>query len=136
MTDTKIGNETQDDWECFRDHSYFDMWCVRPKGIRDFGQGFHLMNGEEAKALCDALNASQGTGLRSEIDYWQDQAAEWKERHRGLGEAALSHTKELAAENALKDAVILRLRRVLQEIFEIDEPISGPIARDALERED
>ena len=46
----------EDEWETFRDHSYFDLWCVRRVGARKFGQGFHLMNGIEGKALCDLLN--------------------------------------------------------------------------------
>ena len=46
----------EDAWETFRDHSYFDLWCVRRVGARKFGQGFHLMNGIEGKALCDLLN--------------------------------------------------------------------------------
>ena len=44
------------EWECFSDPSYYDMWCVRQKGERRFGHGFHLVNGGEAKALCDILN--------------------------------------------------------------------------------
>lgn len=42
-------------WECFRDPSYYDMWCVRPVGSRAFGEGFHLVNGDEAKALAELL---------------------------------------------------------------------------------
>jgi hypothetical protein len=43
-------------WECFQDAAYYDMWCVRHTGERTFGQGFHLIRGEEAQALCDMLN--------------------------------------------------------------------------------
>ncbi len=43
-------------WECLRDSSYYDMWLVRQVGDRQFGQGFHLVNGDEATALCDLLN--------------------------------------------------------------------------------
>ena len=42
-------------WETFSDAAYFDMWCVREKGERRFGHGFHLVNGDEAKALAELL---------------------------------------------------------------------------------
>lgn len=42
-------------WEAFRDAAYFNMWCVRPVGERQFGRGFHLVNGDEAKDLADLL---------------------------------------------------------------------------------
>ena len=45
-------------WECFSDAAYFDMWCVREVGERRFGHGFHLVNGDEAKGLCDLLNST------------------------------------------------------------------------------
>lgn len=43
-------------WECFADRSYFDMWCVRQVGERDFRRSFHLVNADEAQGLCDLLN--------------------------------------------------------------------------------
>lgn len=44
-------------YECFQDRSYYDMWCVRRVNEREWGKGFHLVNGEEAAALRDMLNA-------------------------------------------------------------------------------
>ena len=46
-------------WECFCDPSYYDMWCVRRKHERKFGQGFHINNGKEAQALTDLLNENE-----------------------------------------------------------------------------
>lgn len=46
-------------WECFADRSYFDMWCVRQVGERDFRRSFHLVNADEAQGLCDLLNAER-----------------------------------------------------------------------------
>ena len=43
-------------WEYFPDHSYYDMWCVRRKTERRWGQGFHVNNGQEAEELCRILN--------------------------------------------------------------------------------
>ena len=51
--------EKQGSWECFRDSAYYDMWCVRCADDREFGKGFHLLNGIEAEALRDLLNAHQ-----------------------------------------------------------------------------
>lgn len=45
-----------DTWEFFQDSSYYDMYCVRPKGSTQFGAGFHLVNGKEAEELCGLLN--------------------------------------------------------------------------------
>ena len=44
------------EWEYFHDESYFGMWCVRPKGEKRFGVGFHVSNGDEAETLKRALN--------------------------------------------------------------------------------
>lgn len=52
MTDTNALGP----WECFQDASYYDMWCVRRVHDRTFGQGFHLVQGEEAAGLRDLLN--------------------------------------------------------------------------------
>lgn len=43
-------------WESFLDESYFNMWCIRPRGDKRFGVGFHLSNGDEAALLARALN--------------------------------------------------------------------------------
>jgi len=45
-------------WEFFQDVSYYDMWCVRRVNDRAFGQGFHLLRGNEAADLADLLNAT------------------------------------------------------------------------------
>lgn len=61
-----------DPWECFRDEAYYDMWCLRRENWRTFGQGYHLMRGEEAQALRDLLNQQDAElarmGERLEID--------------------------------------------------------------------
>jgi hypothetical protein len=44
------------DWETFCDTCYFDLWRVRRKNERGFNDGYHLQNGEEAKALVELLN--------------------------------------------------------------------------------
>lgn len=43
-------------WEFFCDKSYYDTWLVRRKGNKVFGSGFHLMNGSDARNLCEMLN--------------------------------------------------------------------------------
>lgn len=51
-------------YECFQDRSYYDMWCVRRVNEREWGKGFHLVNGEEAAALRDMLNTRAGSHHR------------------------------------------------------------------------
>lgn len=58
------GGDEADEWEYFCDESHFDFWCVRRIGDRTFGQGYHMQNGNEAKHLCETLNA-QATALRA-----------------------------------------------------------------------
>lgn len=56
MTDNTALAQELGPWECFRDDSYYDMWCVRCVHDRTFGHGFHLVQGDEAAALRDLLN--------------------------------------------------------------------------------
>jgi hypothetical protein len=44
------------EWETFCDISYYHLWRVRRKNERGFNDGYHLQNGEEAKALVELLN--------------------------------------------------------------------------------
>jgi hypothetical protein len=43
-------------WECFSDMAYFDMWAVRPVGETKWGACFHVPSREEAEGLRDLLN--------------------------------------------------------------------------------
>ena len=51
-----IEDEEAAPWECFRDDSYFGLWCVRPWRDRRFGAGFHVNSKTEAEGLRDLLN--------------------------------------------------------------------------------
>jgi hypothetical protein len=64
-TDTPRTNE----WETYCDESYYHLWRVRRKNERGFNDGFHVHNGDEAKALVDLLNKqdSELTAAREEI---------------------------------------------------------------------
>jgi hypothetical protein len=48
-------SELPPDWECFEDTSYYNLWAVRPVGEREWGKCFHLVNGDEARALTALL---------------------------------------------------------------------------------
>jgi len=61
LASTSVMEENKQ-WEFFRDASYYDMFCVRPKGSKTFGVGFHLVNEDEASGLCDLLNGATVTG--------------------------------------------------------------------------
>lgn len=65
MSDTPAAIARSLAWECFRDASYYDMWCVRQTDCRTWGQGFHLISGDEARSLCDLLN---GLAVRAELE--------------------------------------------------------------------
>jgi len=43
-------------WETFRDPAYYDCWAVRLEGDFSFNATFHLVNGDEARALVEFLN--------------------------------------------------------------------------------
>ncbi|MEP3669329.1 MAG: hypothetical protein ABJN42_21635 [Roseibium sp.] len=43
------------DFEIFCDPSYYDMWCLRPKGSRDFNATVHFGTEVEAKRASEAL---------------------------------------------------------------------------------
>ncbi len=45
-----------DEWETYCDESYYHLWRVRRKNERGFNDGYHVHNGNEAKALVDLLN--------------------------------------------------------------------------------
>jgi hypothetical protein len=65
-TDTPRTNE----WETYCDECYYHLWRVRRKNERGFNDGYHVHNGEEAKALVDLLNKqdSELTAARAEIE--------------------------------------------------------------------
>jgi hypothetical protein len=43
------------DWEIFCDHSYYDLWAVRPVGEKRWGKCFHVQSHGEADTLRDLL---------------------------------------------------------------------------------
>ena len=58
------------EWETFCDLCYYDLWRVRRKNERGFDDGYHIHNGEEARALVELLN-----GLERDIAGWE---TKWK----------------------------------------------------------
>lgn len=59
------------DWETFCDESYYHLWRVRRKNERGFNDGYHIHNGDEARALVELLN-----GLERERDEAQQYVKE------------------------------------------------------------
>lgn len=47
------------EWETFCDPCYYDLWRVRRKNERGFNDGYHIHNGEEARALVELLNGHE-----------------------------------------------------------------------------
>ena len=57
MTDNSNTQTTAEPtWETFCDASYYDLWLVRRRSEREFGQGYHIANKQEAKHLTELLN--------------------------------------------------------------------------------
>jgi len=54
MNDTPIPRT--DEWETYCDECYYHLWRVRRKNERGFNDGYHVHNGNEARALVDLLN--------------------------------------------------------------------------------
>ena len=64
VADLRRALETPDeglegDWECCRDHSFYDLWAVRPKNARGSDEPFRVMGKDEARRLCKTLNQYQ-----------------------------------------------------------------------------
>jgi hypothetical protein len=51
--------EPEDLWECFCDLAYYNLWAVRRKDTRKWGECFHMHSAEEAKALTELLNRNR-----------------------------------------------------------------------------
>lgn len=67
------------EWETFCDRSYYDLWRVRRKNERGFNDGYHIHNGEEARALVDLLN-----GLESKLKELEQLVAVKRSNNRCL----------------------------------------------------
>ena len=86
------------EWETFCDISYYHLWRVRRKDERGFNDGYHLQNGEEAKALVELLNrmererveVTKDLEFRRELYKVQEEYLETARRERDEARAALS----------------------------------------------
>ena len=78
----------RDGYECFDDASYYDMWCIRPQGSRDFNNTVHVSRLEQAEIVIDWL-----AGRRDDIPF----KLVHDDRDRGL----LSHWKTTLAHSVV-----------------------------------
>ena len=62
------------EWETFCDRSYYDLWRVRRKNERGFNDGYHIHNGDEARALVELLNGleRERDEVRSDLEFRRD----------------------------------------------------------------
>ena len=108
-TDTPRTNE----WETYCDECYYHMWRVRRKNERGFDDGFHVHNGDEARALVDLLNKQdiELNEARAEMPWYAngESKEQWMERQR---------EKYQHLENTIKEVTEQRdeAREVLREI--------------------
>lgn len=56
----RVTDKRKRTWECFLDRSYFDMYCVRVEGDRDFNSAlsFHFYTPKEAFDFMNLLKDS------------------------------------------------------------------------------
>jgi len=59
-TEVNITSILASDFEVFSDPCYFDMWCLRPIGSRDFNATIHFGAVEEAQAAGDIIRTWAG----------------------------------------------------------------------------
>ena len=52
----EIKEAAKSEWEFFCDEGNFHTWCVRKKGEKRHGFGYHVSSKEEAMSLCAELN--------------------------------------------------------------------------------
>ncbi len=57
MGERTVKDKRRREWETFCDLSYYDFWCVRPKGDRDFNSelSFHFMTYDQADDFMNLL---------------------------------------------------------------------------------
>lgn len=86
------------EWETFCDRSYYDLWRVRRKNERGFNDGYHLHNGEEARALVELLN-----GLERERYEEREERVKWMQLSIDADKRFAEVVREVRAERALAD---------------------------------
>ena len=118
------------EWETFCDRSYYDLWRVRRKNERGFNDGYHIHNGEEARALVELLN-----GHERERDEARDKIERQAERIRYL-EGATNHAtgtplsvalRERDAERALAEMYRRKYSRLTGEHEALQEQLDAAI---------
>jgi hypothetical protein len=77
-----------DEWETYCDESYYHLWRVRRKNERGFNDGYHVHNGDEARALVDLLNKqdSELTAARADAEDIRDMYYGLLEDHKAVTE--------------------------------------------------
>ena len=103
------------DWETFCDISYFDLWRVRRKNERGFNDGYHLQNGEEAKALVELLNRLE----RERVEALMDRAS------GDMATMTRNHYERLIKERDEAREIAGRLAHFLERpAYSVDEAIA------------
>jgi len=94
-----------DEWETYCDESYYHLWRVRRKNERGFNDGYHVNNGDEARALVDLLN-KQDSELNA-VTEQRDEALSDLEFRRDLFKLQEQQLNDVRAErDRLAEAII------------------------------
>lgn len=86
MSDSVLKQE----WECFRDLAYYDMWCVRKVGERRFEFGYHVSSEGEARALCEELTLLSDSQLANQ-ERLTEELARVRDRIEGISRLDKAH---------------------------------------------
>ena len=94
------------EWETFCDRSYYDLWRVRRKNERGFNDGYHIHNGEEARALVELLNGHEREldAERALAEMYRRKCSRLALEHKALQEQ-LDFERELNKHKAVADAI-------------------------------
>ena len=115
------------EWETFCDLCYYDLWRVRRKNERGFNDGYHIHNGDEARALVELLNS-----LERDIAGWE---TKWKcaVEMAAIAENERDELKEkLDAQELEMFAIRSSLSDAKAEIEEIQEQLNAYIMLDKM----
>jgi hypothetical protein len=92
-----------DEWETYCDEWYYHLWRLRRKNEREFNDGFHINNGDEAKGLCDLLNNLEAK--LTAVTEQRDRLAEALERILDYQGRFAEEEPESIAKEALKSLI-------------------------------
>ena len=110
------------EWETFCDESYYSLWRVRRKNERGFNDGYHIHNGEEARALVELLN-----GHERELDAERALAEMYRRKYSRLTGELDELKRKHHAEHELANEAISTWKKTKEERDALQEQLDAAI---------